>query len=194
MSEQLSNFEPCEEIALGAYVDGDLDEGACAVVEDHLQVCEECRAGLRAHQYFLRELDAAMTRNVNLPVPKNFSRVITARATSEMRGLRSSAEHKKALAFSLVLALLAFSLLGGPSRQLLFGLIRRVLGNVMVLADALWTTLYSVTSSVVIVSRVISRKFVDESGISNLLIVFLAFAVLILSRLIFNYHRARATD
>lgn len=194
MNNLASSLNPCEDIALGAYVDGELDECARSTVEDHLRVCDDCRAGLRAHQYFLRELDAAMTRSVNFPVPKNFSRMITARATSEMRGLRSSGEHKKALGLCLGLLILAFSLLGGPSRQFLSSLVRRVVGNVMILADAFWTTIYNVTTSVVIVSRVISRRLVVESGMSTLLILFLAFAVLILSRLILNYHRARASD
>lgn len=194
MSDLAANVATCEDLALGSYVDGELDEDARAVVEAHLNVCEECRAGLRAHQYFLRELDAAMTRSLNLPVPTNFSRLITARATSEMHGLRSSAEHRKAIAFCLGLALLAFSLLGGPSRQILFGIIRRVIVNAMLLADALWSMLYDITSSIVIVSRVISRKVVVESGFSNLLLIVLAFAILVLSRLILNYHRERTIE
>lgn len=186
--------ELCDRIALGAYVDGELDDSAGAELERHLEICSACRAELRAHQAFLCELDAAMTEGLAVPVPESFSRVVAARATSEMGGLRSSAEHRKALFFCVALTLVAFSLLGSATRQFVFIAVQRIISKVGALADVFWTALYDLAAGAVVISRVISRKFVVESGSLSVLLVLLAFAILLLSRLISNYHRTRAVD
>jgi anti-sigma factor RsiW len=186
--------EFCETIALAAYADGELDENATALVDNHLQVCAGCRDKLRAHQALLCELDAVMTQSIAVPMPRNFSRVVTARATSDMGGVRSSAENRKALLFSVFLGVLGFSLLGASTRQFVFSSAQQLVGKVAGIADVLWTSAYDVVASALVISRVISRKFVYESGSVNLLVILLAFAIVLLSRLIFNYHRTRAVD
>lgn len=194
MNPTAAKQELCDPIALGAYVDGELGAGAGAVVEEHLEICSACRAELRAHQAFLCELDAAMTQGLGVPVPESFSRVVAVRATSDMAGLRSSAEHRKALCFCVALTLMAFTLLDSATRQFVFIVGQRIVSKVGALADVFWTALYDLAAGAVVISRVISRKFVVESGSLSVLLVLLAFAILLLSRLISNYHRTRAVD
>src|SRR5262245_52445446 len=120
----------CEQHLVPAYIDGELAEDVQTLFEDHLDECDECRMELRAHQQFICELDAAMNDQVGVSVPANFSRVVAARAVSDMRGVRSSAEKKRALTFCLILAITGFALIGTTARQMTIGLFRRLIGKV----------------------------------------------------------------
>ena len=53
---------------------------------------------------------------------------------------------------------------------------------------------YDAVAGVVVIFRVLGRKIVVESGSFGVVLVVLAIAILILSRLISNYHRTGATE
>src|SRR6185369_6883558 len=91
----------CERDLFAAYVDGELDAGLTVLFEEHLESCASCRAELRAHRMFVCELEAALMDNVEIPVPAGFSKMIATRATSDMRGVRTRSEHRKALSICL---------------------------------------------------------------------------------------------
>jgi anti-sigma factor RsiW len=190
----VSSSKTCNDCSLAAYVDGDLDDQASALVEEHLAGCSRCRAELRAHRLFLCELDAAMTQKPDVSIPLDFSRIVAARAASDMGGVRSTSEHRKALAFCIGLAVSAFVLLGASPRQWLFSVPQRGAVTVFRLLSFVWTAFYDMVASVTVISRVMSRKFVIESGSLSLLLVLFALAIVLLTRLISNYHRARAID
>jgi hypothetical protein len=67
-------------------------------------------------------------------------------------------------------------------------------GKVFGAAGFLWTAFYDAAVSVTVISRVVSRKVFFESGNFGVLLVLLALAVLLLSRLISNYHRTGAIE
>jgi anti-sigma factor RsiW len=183
------NQEICAGNLIADYLEGELDKATSDLVEKHLAGCERCRIELRAQQLFMCELDAAMTQHGDLDVPDDFSRVVAVRAGSDMRGVRSTAEHKKGLVISLVLSLIAFALLGTAARESTIRFGRRAVGSFLGLVEFLWNASYDAVASLTVVSRVLSRKFVVESGSLGLVIVVLALAVFLLSRLISNYHR-----
>src|SRR5690242_7500830 len=106
----------CEKNLVAAYVDGELDTAAQARFEEHLTDCQECRLELRVHQQFICELDALLTSEVQVAVPVNFSRVVAARAVSDMSGVRTRAEKKKAIVFCLILGVTGFALIGSTTR------------------------------------------------------------------------------
>ena len=191
---QASYERICERNLIPAYVDGELETDTQALFAEHLDNCGSCRAELRAHQQFICELDAAFTGDVEVAVPLDFSRVIAARAVSDMSGVRSAAENKKALTFCLILAVAGFALIGATTRQLTFNVIRRLVAKVVGLIDFGWNTLYDSIVSVAVVSRVLSRKFIVETGKLGLVVLLLALAVLLLSRLISSYHRTGAIE
>jgi predicted anti-sigma-YlaC factor YlaD len=184
----------CEPRMIAAYVDGELPVAEQIVFETHLQTCTECRAELRLHQQFSCELDSAFTDQDEVAIPSDFSRVVAARAVSDMGGVRSSAEKKKAIIFCLILAIGGFALMGGPSRQVTLGLIRRLIGMIIGLTDLIWRAIYDLVLSVGVISRVVSRKFIVETGNGRIVVLLLALAALLLSRLIANYHRTSTTD
>jgi len=186
--------QACESTLIAAYIDGELDEHEARLVEAHLGECEECREELRMHQQFICELDAALTQRDHVAVPANFSRMVAARAVSDMSGVRSRAEHRKALLFTVVLAITSFALLGSSTSQFVIGVAQRAVGKVWALIGLFWSTSYDVLASLAVIGRVITRRFVVEPRKVGVMLVLLTVAVFLLSRLLAKYHRVSARD
>lgn len=184
----------CERDLFAAYVDGELDADLTVLFEEHLESCASCRAELRAHRMFVCELDAALTDTGEIPVPADFSRMVAARATSDMRGVRTRSEHRKALSICIVLALAGFALIGGSARDALFAFGERFVTAALSVGGFLSGVIYDAAAAVAVIFRVLSRKLIVETGSLVPLLLLLAVAILILSRLISNYHRTGATD
>jgi anti-sigma factor RsiW len=184
----------CERNLIAAYVDGELDTDLTVLFEDHLESCDACRAELRAHRLFVCELEAAMLESAEIPVPDDFSRMVAARAASDMRGVRTRSENRKALTICAVLLLFGFALLGAAARNTVFLLAERFVGTVFSLTGLVATAVYDTVASFAVVFRVLSKKAIIESGSLGPLVVVLAGAILILSRLISKYHRSSATE
>ena len=184
----------CERNLIAAYVDGELDADLTLLFEDHLDSCAACRAELRAHRLFVCELDAAMNDSVEIPVPADFSRRVAVRATSDMRGVRTRSEHRKALTICLVLALGGFALISAAARDSLFLIARKFITTIFAVGSFLVSTVYDASAGVVVVVRVLSRKIIIETGSLWPMLAVVAFGGLILSRLIFKYHRPGATE
>ena len=184
----------CERNLFAAYVDGELDTDLTLLFEDHLEGCDDCRAELRAHRLFVCELDAAMLESADIPVPEDFSRMVAARAASDMRGVRTRSEHRKALTICAVLAFVGFALLGAAARKTVFLVAERFVSAVFSLVSFVATTAYDTVAGFAVVFRVVSKKVIVESGSVGPLAGLLALAIFLLSRLISNYHRTSATE
>ena len=184
----------CQKNLIAAYVDGELSDVANAIFEQHVEDCPECRAELRAHRVFVCELDAALAGKVEIPVPDDFSKVIAVRARSDMRGVRSPSEHRKAFAICLVLALTGFGLLGATAREDVLALAGRFITAVISIGSFVSQLVYDAVAGLVVISRVLGHKIVVGSGSFGLLLIVLAVAVFVLSRLLSDYHRTGATE
>lgn len=182
----------CERNLIVAYVDGELDQKRAQWLEDHLESCADCRTELRAHRMFVCELDAALTDGADIPVPADFSRMVAAVARSDMRGVRTHSEHRKALAICMILALSGFALLGATARYTVFVFTERFATKVFSLIEFMATAVYDAAVGFVVISKVLSSK-VQPVAVAPLLIL-LAVAVLVLSRLLSYYHRTGATE
>ena len=194
MSASIGHEEICERNLIAAYIDGELEADMTLLFEDHLQSCAPCRAELRAHRLFVCELDAALTDTGEIPVPENFSRMIAARATSDMSGVRTRSENRKALGICVILALAGFALLGARTSGAIFVVAEKFVTTSLGVAGLLATAVYDIVAGLAVIFRVLSRKIIIESGSLVPVLILLAFAVLILSRLISNYHRTGATE
>ena len=184
----------CDRNLAGLYVDGELDADLTLLFEDHLESCADCRFELRAHRLFVCELDAALTGSDEVPMPRDFSHIIATRATTDMRGVRTRSEHRKAFTICVILALAAFALLGATARDAVFIIIGKFVSTVLGLTGFVATAVYDTAAGLVVIFRVVSRKFIIETGSLWPMLILLAFGVLILSRLISNYHRSGATE
>ena len=183
----------CDEKVIAAYIDGELDSAHRILVERHFEDCDDCRGELQAHRLFVCELDSVLT-HAEVAVPPDFSRVVAARATSDMRGIRSASENKKALLFCIVLAVTALGLLSDTSRVAALKTAREVARTLGSTISVLWTAFYDMVASVTVISRVVSRKLIVESNSLGLLLVLFALAIFLLSRMIVHYHRTGATE
>lgn len=184
----------CERNLIAAYIDGELDENVTLAFEDHLTNCAACRAELRDHRLFVCELDAALTQSADIPVPADFSRIVAARASSDMSGVRTRAENKRALGICLILALAGFALVGATARDSIFIVAEKFVTTSLGIAGLLATAVYDAVAGLAVIFRVLSRKIIIETGSLGPLLVLFAVAILILSRLITNYHRTGATE
>lgn len=194
MSVTTRHEKICERNLIAAYVDGELEADVTELFEDHLESCAPCRSELRAHRLFVCELDAALTDSGEIPVPAEFSRMVAARASSDMRGVRTRSEHRKALGICLILALGGFALLGGTARDAIFLIAGKFLSTCVSVAGFVWTMIYDVVAGLAVIFRVLGRKIIVESGSLGPVLVLLALAIVVLSRLISNYHRPSATE
>ena len=183
----------CETTLIAAYVDGELDEDLELRFEEHVQSCEPCRVELRLHRLFVCELDATLTEN-DMPVPRDFSRIIAARATSDMRGVRTRAEHRKALGICMILALIGFALLGATARETVFLIAEKFVATVTGVVRFAAAAVYETVAGFAVIFRVLSRKIIVESGSLGPVVVLLAVAIVLLSRLLSKYHRTSATE
>jgi anti-sigma factor RsiW len=194
MGETTTQQKVCERNLIGAYVDGELEEDLTRLLEGHLSNCVSCRGELRAHRLLVCELEAALTDSTEMPVPDDFSRRIATRAVSDMSGVRTRSEHRKALVICAVLLLTGFALIGSRAREALIMLAQKFIATAFGVVTFLAAAIYDAVAAVVVVLRVLSRKAIIESGSLVPLLVVLAVAVFILSRLISNYHRPGATE
>jgi len=184
----------CDSKLIAAYIDGELNESATLLFEEHLEGCPACRTELRAHRLFVCELDAALTDSGEIPVPAEFSRMVAARASSDMRGVRTRSENRKALSICMVLALAGFALAGATARDAIFVIARKFVATCWSVAGLISSAVYDTLAGLAVIFRVLSRKVIVESGSLGPVLLLLAVAILILSRLISKYHRTSATE
>lgn len=185
----VANEKLCDHNLIHAYVDGELDNTAQTHFEHHLDSCANCRKGLLAYQQFICELDAVLADEVEVSVPLDFSRIVAARAVSDMSGVRTFAENRKALAICIILGIAGFALVGATTREMSTVVATRLVGKVFGVLGFAWKALYDSITSFAVVSRVVGRKLIVETGNVALVLVLLVLAVLLLSRLISDYHR-----
>ena len=175
---------------VAAYLDGQLDVAAVDQFEAHVVDCQSCRAELNEQRQFLCELDSVLSTPKELSIPKDFARIVSARAKSDMRGVRTGSERRRALLVCLTLCLAAFVLLGATAGNTLLVSAVVVTNKVLGVLGLLWTTLHDAVMGTTIVSRVIIRMFLPESPLTNLAALFiLLLAIASLSHLIISYHR-----
>jgi anti-sigma factor RsiW len=184
----------CDARLIAAYIDGELEADARLSLEQHLEHCRNCKGELQAHRIFICELDSVLTQPAVVDVPQDFSRMVAARATSDMSGLRSASENKKALAFCVILAVSALALTNNASRVAAINTVRQIVGKVVSTLGVLGTAFYDLVASVAVIFRVLNRKLIVESSSLGFLLVLLALAIFLLSRMISRYHRLGATE
>lgn len=199
MTDQRTQFGACQNQEVAAYLDGELDQHARSVFEEHLKQCRPCAAQLDEQKRLLNALDFALGdgEGSRLPLPKDFTEVITARAESDMSGVRRRSEHGLALRACAVLALVAFALLGGAALsesviQPAYALARHVAS----IADVMGRVLYDAGAGMAVISRNVGGHLLFEAHplilVSSFLLA-LALALLLL-RLINGLQRTRASS
>ena len=176
---------------IAAYLDGEMDETARARFARHLRACADCAAGLATQKRLLCALDVAFGEGRELRLPQNFAQAVTARAQSDMRGVRAPAEKRRALLFCALLSLVAFALLGAalsaaalaPAKGLL-----RAATSVLLLGGH---TMADAGTSAVVILRAISGHFFAPTFADLLVWLLFVLALALLWKLMSSHRRAR---
>ena|ERR1041384_675553 len=185
----------CQLEDVAAYLDGELGGAALDRFEHHAKTCQMCATELRAQRQLLCTLDVAFSDSRSFNLPNNFTRVVTARAENDLSGMHNGRERKRALQLCVLLALVAFALLGAATRTIVIDPVRSFFRVARVLFDFLWQAASGAVATLAVLSRVIRSAVLDTQPGSRLLLV-LAFLLSLscLSLLIVRYRRAQIVE
>jgi len=193
MNEISENTCQLEDVA--AYLDGELSDAGTNRFEEHLRSCVECATELRAQRQLLCTLDVAFNSTRSFQLPHNFTRIVTARAESDLSGMRNRHERRRALKLCALLAAVSFALLGAAARTIVLDPLRtffKIAGSLLQLA---WHATSDAVMSATVLVRVIGRGILEaENGVLLFAIVGFLFSISILPFLLARYHRAQTIE
>ena len=188
----------CDCMNVAAYLDGELAAAESSTFEEHVRCCQFCAAALAEQRRLLCLLDATLRpargeREVELPA--DFTRVMKARAQTDVRGVRCTSERRRSLALIFALASLSLALVGFRAVGDALTPLRAFAGAVVAVIDMALHTAGEAFAGVALVLRGFGRFLLSSpGGGSAVVLVALACAALLLFRLINNYHRERLRD
>jgi predicted anti-sigma-YlaC factor YlaD len=186
----------CKGEEIAAYLDGELPEASRTEFEQHVKECTACAGQLREQKQLLCTLDFALGNERSLPLPPaNFARVVAAHAQSDMRGVRASSEHKRALWLCSALALASALLIGGAAiGESVIVPVAAVMKSLATLAGFFWHTLYNAGTGLVVISRVSAHLLFESRPLGLIGSLLLISALGLLPRLIISYHRSSSSS
>lgn len=184
-----ASINQCPKEIVAAYLDGMLDAEASQLFEKHLYDCTSCNAELNEQRRFILALDSALAVTSSLPLPQNFIRIVTARAESDLSGMRDRLEHKRAAQLCLILACAGFALIGVAAGKAILLSVRTTAAQAFGMFSLLWTALSDAAVGLTVVSRVLGGGLIPESHFGGLVALLLVLAVVLLFLLIERYHR-----
>ena len=175
---------------VAAYLDGELTAPAENSFEAHLKECSECSQRLNVQKRLLCALDIAFDDEKSFQLPANFAKSIAVRAESDLSGLRSKDERRRALliATGLFAVGVAVGVAGKQSGVAAF-VIEKLFAQMWVIAAISGTFCFDLLVGLNVVLRIFGRSLFVESPFETfLLTVLLVAAFIILSRLLFKFH------
>jgi anti-sigma factor RsiW len=185
----------CQLEDVAAYLDGELNEAGVNRFEDHLRCCVDCATELRAQRQLLCTLDVAFNGTRSFQLPHNFTRIVTARAESDLSGMRNKHERRRALKLCAVLALVSFALLGAAARTIVFDPLSTLFRISKTVLQLAWHAAFETIMTAAVLVRVIMRAvLLGQNGLALLMLVAFLIAVSILPFLLVKYHRAQTIE
>ena len=186
----------CRNEEIVAYLDGELEGLSLTRLERHLEDCSHCAGELLRQRRLLQHVNTALMDEPTIEVPKEFARLVAARAQSDMSGMRHRREGLRALGLTAGLVAVALLVVGGTAlRESILEPLRSIWKVGVALLGFFGQALYDGGASVAVISRGIGAHLLFESRVRSLLfLVLLALALFTLTRLIIRYHRKRIID
>lgn len=185
----------CQLEDVAAYLDGELAGAALDNFEAHLKSCQSCATELRAQRQLLCTLDVAFNDSRSFDLPNDFSRVVTARAESDVSGVRHRRERRRALQLCATLTLISFGLMGAAARGLVFDPLQSFFRATDTLVDLTWRAAVGSAESVTVLIRVVARAiWFAPNGIGVFFLAAFIFSISLLPFLIAKYHRAQIIE
>ena len=152
---------PREEISL--YLDGELSANDEILLEKHLTDCEACLAELNSQKQMLSALNFAFDKQAEIELPKDFTKIVVAKAESGVSGLRSKEERFRAL--FLCLALFLLLILGfGLENEKIFSTLTSFFNQVVAIAGFIVHFTYDISIGIAVILRSLSQKVIFTNG------------------------------
>lgn len=176
---EISETQSCPRDDIAAYVDGELSSDAAADLERHIEACAICSRSLVQHRQFLAALSTSLEAGDQIDLPDDFTKKVVTNAESRVTGLRRPHEMFTAVFICAALFLFAIFALGGEAFSA-----ASVVGSI---GEKFWTVgtfllkfIANVAFAVTVIVRSLTSHF-GAAGISTLVILFFATAVLLFS-------------
>ena len=179
---------------IAAYLDGELDGAADALFEQHLKECARCAAQLARQRRLLSALNTALTeaRRTEVVLPGDFARLVAARASADLRGVRRGPERRRALALCLLLAVVALASLGLTAFGATLSPLATVARETLCVLEFIGHVLVETGAGAAVILRAASGPLVGAPSLFKALVwTLFAGAGVLLPRLINRYHRLR---
>jgi anti-sigma factor RsiW len=187
--------EKCQLEDVAAYLDGELSEAGVNRFEAHLKSCLDCAAELRAQRQLLCTLEVAFNGNRSFQLPHDFTRIVTARAESDLSGMRNKHERRRALKLCAGLALVSFALLGAAARTVVLDPLSTLFRISRTVLQLAWHAAADAVMGATVLLRVIVRAvLLDQNGLGLLMLVAFLIAISVLPFLLVKYHRAQTIE
>ena len=190
-SETSKIKDVCSDDAIFAYLDGELSPQEELDLEFHFAECKKCADEVNAQKKVSNSLEIILEDEMkNIELPENFTKVVTAKAESDVSGLRQGREIRRALWISGGLLLLV-TLGLGTKVKVFWTTAGSFVDKIYAVAAFAGHLVYDTAIGVTVILRSLSHKFVFGSFISLVLVVaFFIVAFLSLSRLILRHNRS----
>ena len=186
-----------QEAAAAPYLDGELDPSAASLFERHARECPDCTDSLLEQRRLLCLLDTAFddTFEKKVTLPADFTRVVRARAQTDMSGVRGRGERARALKICAALAACTCLLLGTTLFSAAIGPLADAFRAASGVAGVTGRAAVDAGAGAGVIMRAVGGRFVagSEPFVALQWVVFVG-ALLLLLRLISRYHRAGARE
>lgn len=186
--ETSENF--CPRTDISAYIDGELTSDDELHLEHHLAECSLCSAELNEQKNFLRALDICLDAEREIELPKDFLKIVVAKAESNVSGLRQPKERFNAVFVCAALFLLVVFGLGSEINSVI-GTFIKFGEQILTVASFVWHLGYDLSIACAVVLRSLSYQVVFRSSASFAFVfVFFAATMLVLTKLIARFNQA----
>lgn len=195
MTEPRETLAACAHAdSAAAYLDGELDQRAADLFEAHARACSHCSAAVGEQRRLLCMLDTAFrpgARAREVDVPHDFARVVTARARTDMCGVRTPSERAFSVKLSLGLAAVTSVLLAASAGDSVLATAAQLARGAAGAASMILHALVDAGEGASVILGALGGRLVAGHGAPAALYwLLLAGALLLLLRLIRGYHRA----
>ncbi|MGI8543419.1 MAG: anti-sigma factor family protein [Aridibacter sp.] len=180
---------PREEIV--AYIDGELSPREELDLDLHFSKCKICTRELNSQKKVSTTLEILLEDKAeDIKLPENFTKVITAKAESNVSGLRHPKERLSAVFISAILVLLVVVGLRTQFETVSFA-VQKFTHQFLAVVGFIWHTIIDVALVFAVILRSLSQHFVYGSALTLVLILAVfAMTALILSRMVLHFQRS----
>jgi anti-sigma factor RsiW len=174
----------CPSSDLSAYIDGELSPHDELELEMHIAGCRVCTDNLNLQKGFLNALDSSLDDEIEIQLPKNFTKTVVANAESRVTGLRHPHELRQAALICVALILVSILIHGGNTERTLLAA-STVVEKLFAILVTTRQVIYDLGLGSSIVLRSLATNFLFESGSPALaFVVLFVLSLYVFSRLL----------